>query len=578
MVSGTDQSTAAADETAPRAVPTVTIDPDGRVEFASEAWLTRTGYDEEAVLSRPLDEFFLDAEGPSVLEACLPLGGEITGGTFELVLVDGSVERVQVAAIPERDGESLRRVHCQFVDLSDRLDVTVGQTIGHRLFDLAPVGIFQTTVDGEVLRINPKLAAMLGADSVETVLEYYDDLSADLYADPDRRREFVDRLHETGTVTDFEYEARRVDGETVWLSMNASLTGQLPDGTGVISGFCQDVTERRHHRRELAEERERYSTLVRQSPDGILIVRSGTVEFVNERATEIFARDHDRLQGAPIAEFVTAAERLPYCDGSARGSGERSAIDIECVRPDGDRVPVELHAAAIHLDGRPASLYILRDVSERHDRERHLRVLDRILRHTIRNRMTVIRGHAERIGQEASGPISALADRIVATADDLVELADTERDIVELLTDRPQPERVDLTAMVDRVARRARRRYPAGRVTVERPEAVVIDAIPRLEAGLYELLENALEHAGDRPTVTITVTDDDPVCIRIADDGPGLPATARAILDGEAEVDPLFHGRGLGLWLAHHAIERSGGTVTAQTDDGTVLEIAFQRA
>ncbi|MFB6161843.1 MAG: PAS domain-containing protein [Halococcoides sp.] len=567
MPAGTDQSAADREQTGPRGVPMVAIDPDGRVDFASDDWLDRTGYDRETVTGRPFGDFFADGDGDSVIEACLPVGGSVSGGRFDLRLADESVERVQVAAIPEYHDDRFERTHCQFPDLSVRLDATSGHTLGYRLFDLAPVGIFQTSVAGDVLRINPELATMLGCDSVESALDAYDDLASDLYVDPDRRQDFLDRLHEDGVVTDFEYEARRADDETVWLSMNASLTGQLPDGTGVISGFTQDVTERRRHRRELAEERERYSTLVRQSPDGIVIVRSGTIEFVNPRATEILARDRAALVGRSIADLAVDPDRLPDCGGEA--CGDRPATEIEFDRPNGDRVPVELHAAAIHLDGRPASLYIFRDISERRERERHLRVLDRILRHTIRNRMTVVRGHADQIATDPSAPADDLARTIVATADDLVELADTERDIVELLTDRPQTERVDLRALLDRVAERARQQIPDGRVSVDCPETVAVEAIGRLEAGLYELVENGLVHnERDRPAVSIAVATGETVSVTIADDGPGLPETARAILDGDAEVDPLFHGRGLGLWLAHHAIVRSGGSIAAHTDDG----------
>ncbi|AWB26655.1 PAS domain-containing protein [Halococcoides cellulosivorans] len=580
MPTGTDQSTTGRESADPRGVPTVVVESTGTIEFASDNWLDRTGYEYDAVMGHPIEEFFAGRDGVAILESCLPMGGSVSGGTFDLELADESIERVHVAAIPEYDETgAFVRTHCQFPDLSARLDATTSHVLRYRLFDLAPVGIFQTTVDGDVLRINPELAAMLGCDSVEDVLETYQDLTTDLYVDPSTRQEFLDQLHETGSVTDFEYEARRADGASIWLSMNASLTGQLPDGTGVISGFVLDVSERRRHRQELAEERERYSTLVRQSPDGIAIVRDGRIEFVNDRATDILARDRSTLEGRPIAALTAQPDRLPDCEHADDCLEGRPAIEVDFHRPNGSIVPVELHAAAIHLDGQPASLYIFRDISDRRERERHLRVLDRILRHTIRNRMTVIRGYAELIANDPTADVADLAQIIVGTADDLVDLADMEREIVELLTDRPTVEPVDLSAMIDRVTRRARRAFPESQLRVTCPDDLTVLAIPRLESGLYQLVENGLDHADqDAPTVTISVGGTDTVRIRIVDEGPGLPPTAQSILEGAAEVDPLFHGRGLGLWLAHHAIDRSGGSVETRTDEnGTVVEIELQR-
>ena len=131
--------------------------------------------------------------------------------------------------------------------------LTKSEVQHRRLFENAPVGIFQTNSRGEVLACNATMARMLGFSSPREAIEHYQDLGSQLYACPERRDEFVRLLRENGAVENFEYEANTVDGRCVWVSMNARV-GE-PDGEGgfLIDGFSSDISERR--RVEAANER-----------------------------------------------------------------------------------------------------------------------------------------------------------------------------------------------------------------------------------------------------------------------------------------------------------------------------------
>lgn len=68
------------------------------------------------------------------------------------------------------------------------------------------------------------------------------------------------------------------------------------------------------------------------------------------------------------------------------------------------------------------------------------------------------------------------------------------------------------------------------------------------------------------------------VTITVADDGPGLPAGEREVLETGAE-DPLAHGSGLGLWLAHWIVTTLDGDVEIlDTARGTTIEVSLPRA
>jgi signal transduction histidine kinase len=108
---------------------------------------------------------------------------------------------------------------------------------------------------------------------------------------------------------------------------------------------------------------------------------------------------------------------------------------------------------------------------------------------------------------------------------------------------------------------------------VEEPVQVTADA--SIEVAVDELVENAIEHGGaEVSAVRVTLArNGDGAVIRVVDDGPGIPdAELQPILD--RTETPLEHGSGVGLWLVNWVVERFGGSLSFDRDDGeTIVEI-----
>lgn len=105
-------------------------------------------------------------------------------------------------------------------------------------------------------------------------------------------------------------------------------------------------------------------------------------------------------------------------------------------------------------------LLLLRDVTERHAYEQRLAVANRVLRHNLRNEMNVILGWAEQIAATGSDEHARAAHHITSTAEELVELSDKARDMVETgdhVAAESEPEPVDVHDH-----RPAARGHPAG--------------------------------------------------------------------------------------------------------------------
>jgi PAS domain S-box-containing protein len=126
------------------------------------------------------------------------------------------------------------------------------------IFEEAAEGIFRMTPDGRYESVNPALAAMLGYDAPAEMLAEGLEASS-VHADPERLAVWRRRLERRGRLREFEYEARRRDGRTIWVSENARVILDQEGEPLAIEGTMLDLTQRRRAEESLrqAYERER---------------------------------------------------------------------------------------------------------------------------------------------------------------------------------------------------------------------------------------------------------------------------------------------------------------------------------
>ena len=80
--------------------------------------------------------------------------------------------------------------------------------------------------------------------------------AADFYPDPAARGEFLGRLKEHGTLTNFEHCLQRKDGSPVWVLENATLVKGVEGEIAQIEGSMIDISNRRQAEIELRNAKE----------------------------------------------------------------------------------------------------------------------------------------------------------------------------------------------------------------------------------------------------------------------------------------------------------------------------------
>ncbi|QLH80552.1 histidine kinase N-terminal 7TM domain-containing protein [Halosimplex pelagicum] len=231
---------------------------------------------------------------------------------------------------------------------------------------------------------------------------------------------------------------------------------------------------------------------------------------------------------------------------------------------------------------------VFQDVTDERRREQRLGVLNRVPRHNLRNDMTVVQGFTEAAAREVDDPaVRDMLGRAESKAAELVALGEKARTVERVLDSDPRAERVELADLLATVRAEhvgaadanggrvgtegtaADEGAEGATVTVEATDAAVTADPAVLQVVVGTLLENALEHAGEAPTVTLSAERrDGGVAVTVADDGPGVPAHELDALSAGAE-SALEHGSGLGLWLANWGATALGGDLSFDTREGT---------
>jgi signal transduction histidine kinase len=206
--------------------------------------------------------------------------------------------------------------------------------------------------------------------------------------------------------------------------------------------------------------------------------------------------------------------------------------------------------------------------------QRRLAVLNRVIRHNLRNEATVLQGHAQQIVENvADEQLRRSASAIERSAGAIGGLSSKAKLLNEVADRGPADRReFSLPSVVDRAVDAVESDHPDVPIDVDVP-TVAVRADDEIATAIEELLQNAIVHSDADPNVRVRASrTDGRVRLAVHDDGPGIPDQERQVLMGELEITPLVHGSGLGLWLVGEVADASGGELEIERrEDGTTV-------
>ncbi|MFC7068807.1 PAS domain-containing sensor histidine kinase [Halobaculum lipolyticum] len=295
----------------------------------------------------------------------------------------------------------------------------------------------------------------------------------------------------------------------------------------------------------------------------------GRILAANEAAERLYGYPAGDLTGIDIERISSSSPRFT---GEAALERIRAAADDgverfewQIRRGDGGLRWVDVSLRPYRLDGERYVLAEIVDSTESKTQERRVGLLNRLIRHNLRNDMTVIRGHAESLRRAIEdGDKERQAEVIADTAGDLGTMARTVAQIEDLAgndSDDFRPTRLD--SLVEAVAAEYRERHAGLTIETDTQDGIVVWADRGLRYGVEHAVDNAIEHAESaEPWVrlrTRTVADGRRAVVEIEDECPPIPDIEIDAVETGTDPTQLEHGTGVGLFAMQWCAESLGG-------------------
>lgn len=166
--------------------------------------------------------------------------------------------------------------------IAERQDMELALRKYRSMFEGAVEGIFQTTPDGHFIDCNPALAKIYGYASPAELLETLTDIGQQLYVNPNRRRDFIEKLRSHDSVTDFESQVYRKDGQIIWICENARAVRDRDGNLLYYEGFVTDITQRKVTEESLRRSQAKYKAQAEQLEETLNQLRQTQQQLIEK--------------------------------------------------------------------------------------------------------------------------------------------------------------------------------------------------------------------------------------------------------------------------------------------------------
>lgn len=589
----------------------VVFDQAFKIVFANQMAAEITGIPKEDLIGR---NFFtvIGKEDKKFLEGTVTRGegiGEKLCTEMTILTPRGEVKDAEVCIALAKSDAGEVKTYAYIRDITGRKkferDLRDSEEKLRTLFQRVRHGLFISSKEGKFLDCNQALLDVLGYSTKEEFLNI--DIARDLYANPDDRKIFQEKIKREGYVKDMEVEFKKKNGEQI----TVLLTGHpIINEQGEIVGYQGinlDITQRKRTENELREANEFFMNLIESSVDGIIaadmkgnifIFNKGAEAFTGYTAEEVIGKIHiTKIYPGGVAKEIMKKLRSPEYGGV----GKFIPSQLNVVNKVGEEIPIQLSATLIY-DGEGnevASVGIFTDLRPRIKIERKLQ--ETHLQLVSSEKMASLGKLAAGIAHEINNPLGGILIYSSLMMEDLpegdskrgdlariVQEASRCKDIVKSLLEfarqtEPRMEPTDINRAVTDGLFFLENQALFHNVKIGKnldPSLPFVRGnASQLKQVLINIIVNAAEAMHGNGTLTITSSaspDRKWVTLEFTDTGEGIKEeNLTRIFDPFFTTKDVGKGTGLGLSTSYGIVESHGGKirVKSKVGEGTTFTV-----
>jgi PAS domain S-box-containing protein len=174
------------------------------------------------------------------------------------------------------------------------------------LFNNAPLGVFQATIEGKYTEINKAFARLLGYKSTDEAINSVKDISRQIYADHRERGKLIKEIIQADRVIHHETYFRRKDNSVFPVNLSLKLVRDEQGKPLYIAGTVEDISQRRKAEDLLLQDRNQLRILINNIPDYIYLKDANGRFIIANKAFAglVMSESPEDLIGKPSSDLV----------------------------------------------------------------------------------------------------------------------------------------------------------------------------------------------------------------------------------------------------------------------------------
>lgn len=571
----------------------VIVDLQGKVLDVNQAFERLHGWTREEMIGKtlPIVPSYKVTEGKELYRLVLD-GKSVNGYESYRLKKDGSLLYVSTSITPiwDEEGRIIAIIGVEREIRSHKTtEVSLRETemLYECLVENAMTGVYMYQ-DDRMVYANPYFTRLFGYDHDEALRFGLDSLIV-----PDDWAILRDIALQTleGRLSAFPFSIRgmKKDGSLVYLE--GLLTSTTYKGKPSLLGTFHDVTYKNETEETLRESAQRYQRLIKFLPEPIVVSDEGIVIYANKSALKLFrtASEND-LIGKSLFHFIQPEHHKPVksiLQKVLKTDDPSHFLEMGVVCCDGQSIEAEMSSIRIHhYTGKTVTVSVIRDITDRKQaeelmvRSEKLSIVGQLaagLAHEIRNPLTSLKGFTQLLKSRSKDDtfyfdtMLTELERINLIVNDFMTLA------------KPQLSHFgygNVNSMLDHVISILNHQAILMNVSLISKASKTLPDIycdeNQLKQVFINLIKNAIEAMprGGNVVITAEQTNPEHICIRIKDQGEGIPDQIVGKL-GEPFLTTKENGTGLGLMISYRIIEHHRGSMTIKSGEskGTTIEL-----
>jgi PAS domain S-box-containing protein len=362
--------------------PILVFDSNNSIRYVNPAYLKKTGFTEDEIIGK-------NPPFPHWPAACYRQYAKtyadfaITEDEKLFCRKDGSLFWVRISTSRVMENGTIKWRISHWTDITDRKkaedELRQSEEKFSKAFQGSPLILGISTVkDGRFLEVNEAFLLKLGFKREEVIGRTSQELG--LWQDYTARKKIISQLVKNQRVRDSEVVMRTKDGRQI--VFNAGIETLEINKQACLLVSLEDITQRKRMEEDLRASEEKYRLLIENASEAIVVLQDGLLKFVNASTLKMTGYSEQEMLYKPFAGFIFPDDlgmAMRYHAQRLESGVRVPTYELRILTKDHKFRWAQINGAAIIWEGKPATLNLLDDITERKMAQEKLLQHERLL-------------------------------------------------------------------------------------------------------------------------------------------------------------------------------------------------------